>query len=77
MRGRRVPQPHRPVALPEAMRVPSGLNATLLTARRGRVAVAPICCPVAASHTRTVLSSLPDTIRVPSGLNATPYHRSS
>ena len=27
--------------------------------------------PVAASHSRTVLSSLPEAIRVPSGLNAT------
>ncbi len=57
--------------LPEAMRVPSGLNATL----SHRVVVAaigsPIGCPVAASHNRTVLSAPPEAIRVPSGLNAT------
>ena len=52
------------------MRLPSGLNATLLTQ--------PVCplrvrisWPVAASHTFTVLSQLPVAMRLPSGLNAT------
>ena len=52
------------------MRVPSGLYATDSTQ--------PPCpspvhtaSPLAASQTRTVLSSLPDTMRVPSGLYAT------
>ena len=102
-------------SLPEAMRLPSGLNATLLHrvgvageriaeglagvgvpqphrvvgaaggdalavgAERHaehRVGVAgqraaPIGWPVAASHSRTVLSSLPEAMRLPSGLNAT------
>ena len=50
--------------------MPSGLNATLLTA--------PVCplrvrvsWPVAASQTFTVWSSLPEARRLPSGLNAT------
>ena len=57
--------------LPETMRVPSGLNATLLT--RSGVAVEGCAdrWPVSASHTLTVLSSLPETMRLPSGLNAT------
>ena len=102
-------------ALPEASRVPSGLNATLYTvlgvagqrladglaggrvpqphrvvgaaggepgavgaerhaghrARCGRSAAGRSGWPVAASHSRTVLSSLPEAMRVPSGLNAT------
>ena len=51
--------------------MPSGLNATLDTVVRVAAAAAPTGWPVAASHTRTVLSSLPEAIRVPSGLNAT------
>ena len=50
--------------------MPSGLNATLVTA--------PVCplrvrasWPVAASHTFTVPSSLAEARRLPSGLNAT------
>ena len=57
-------------SLAEAMRWPSGLNATLLTS--------PVCplrvrtsWPVAASHTFTVLSWLAEARRLPSGLNAT------
>src|SRR5262245_52433365 len=59
-----------PSSLAEAMRLPSGLNATLSTQ--------PVCPlrvsasnPIRASHTFTVLSSLPDTMRVPSAENAT------
>ena len=52
------------------MRLPSGLNATLVT-----MSVCPLrertSWPVAASHTFTVLSSLPLTMRLPSALNAT------
>ena len=52
------------------MRLPSGLNATLVT-----VSVCPlrerISWPLSASHTFTVLSWLPLTMRLPSGLNAT------
>ena len=51
--------------------MPSGLNATLITAPVWPVSGAPIGWPVSASHSRTVLSSLPETMRVPSGLNAT------
>ena len=56
---------------PEAMRWPSGLNATLDTAFWWPVIGWPTGWPVAASHTRTVLSKLPEAIRLPSGLNAT------
>ncbi len=52
------------------MRLPSGLNATLLTPARvpfeGEVSV-----PMSASHTFTVLSLRRETMRLPSGLNAT------
>ena len=51
--------------------MPSGLNATLDTASVWPVSGWPTGWPVAASHTRTVLSALPEAIRVPSGLNAT------
>ena len=66
-----VPQPHRLSQLPEAMRLPSGLNATLNTPPVWPVSGWPTGWPVSASHNRTVLSSLPEAIRVPSGLNAT------
>ena len=69
--GVRVPQPHRAVAPPEAIRVPSGLNATLNTESCGRSAAGRRVGRCAASHSRTVLSSLPEAMRVPSGLNAT------
>ena len=69
--GVRVPQPHRVVVLPETMRCPSGLNATLDTRSVWPVSGWPIGWPVSASHSRTVLSRLPETIRLPSGLNAT------
>ena len=48
--------------LPETMRVPSGLNATAITASVWPVSGGPIGWPVAASHTRTVLSLLPETM---------------
>src|SRR6478736_7592804 len=60
-------------SLPETMRPPSGLNATLLTGPVWPVSGAPISRPVPASHTRTVVSLLPETMRAPSGLNATPH----
>ena len=66
-----VPHPHRVVPLPETMRVPSGLNATLITGPVWPVSGAPMGWPVAASHSRTVLSALPEAMRCPSGLNAT------
>ena len=50
------------------MRAPSGLNlacATGASLPNG----APICWPVTASHTRTVLSHDAVTMRFPSGLN--------
>src|SRR5262245_40829570 len=56
--------------LPEAIRLPSAENATHKTW--------PVCplrvrasCPVCASHTFTVLSSLAETMRLPSAENAT------
>ena len=58
-------------ALPETMRLPSGLNATLDTVSVWPVSGWPTGWPVSASHSRTVLSKLPETIRLPSGLNAT------
>ena len=61
--------------LPEAMRLPSGLNATLDTESVWPVSGWPIGWPVSASHSRTVLSALPEAMRVPSGLNATLVHR--
>ncbi len=73
--GRRVPHLRRRQVTvntppPVTIRVPSGLNATLLTAL-----VCPVSSssgvPVRASHTFAVWSRLPVTIRVPSGLNAT------
>ena len=58
-------------SLPETMRLPSGLNATLVTPCVWPISGAPMGWPVSASHSRTVLSSLPETMRLPSGLNAT------
>ena len=54
-----VPQPHRLVAAAGGERCPSGLNATLYTAPVWPVSGSPTGWPVAASHSRTVLSSLP------------------
>ena len=51
--------------------MPSGLNATLDTVSVWPVSGSPTGWPVAASHSRTVLSELPEAMRVPSGLNAT------
>ena len=51
--------------------MPSGLNATLYTASVWPVSGWPTGWPVAASHSRTVLSALPEAMRLPSGLNAT------
>ena len=62
-------------ALPEAMRCPSGLNATLYTAFVWPVSGWPRAWPVSASHSRTRLVALPETMRCPSGLNATLGHR--
>ena len=59
--------------LPEAIRCPSGLNATLIT-KLVPVIGWPIGLPVSASHSRTVVSMLPEAMRLPSGLNATLYH---
>ncbi len=56
--------------LPVTMRVPSGLNATLITPARVPLESSR-AVPVRASHTFAVRSPLPVTIRVPSGLNAT------
>jgi hypothetical protein len=42
--------------LPEAIRVPSGLKATLFTQPVWPVSGGPTGSPAAASHTRTVLS---------------------
>ena len=67
--GRRVPHPRGLVPDAVTTRLPSGLNAALSTrpsCRKGW----PIGAPVAASHTRAVLSLDAVTTRVPSGLNA-------
>ena len=66
---------------PDAMRLPSGLNAIEVTPLDNAIEVTLSECPfnvathspVAASHTRTVASSIPDidAMRLPSGLNAT------
>ena len=58
-------------ALPETMRLPSGLNATLFTQSVSPVSGAPMGWPVSTFHSRMVLSQLPETTRRPSGLNAT------
>ena len=55
--------------------VPSGLNATALTASVWPVRGRRCGRPVATSHSRTVPSSLPVASSVPSGLNATDRHR--
>ena len=62
--------------LRDAIRFPSGLNATLR--------IEPVCplsvaswAPLAASHNLMVLSAHPDAIRFPSGLNATPQTTSA
>ena len=52
------------------MRLPSGLNATLVTGSVCPLSVS-ISVPLSASHTLTVLSQLPLTMRLPSGLNDT------
>ena len=59
------------------MRLPSGLNAALFTPASWPLSGAPIGWPVAASHSRAVLSSDAVTMRLPSGLNAALYTRSS
>jgi hypothetical protein len=60
----------RPSPLPEAMRLPSGLNATLVTEPMCPLRVR-VSCPVCASHTFTRPSPLPEAMRLPSELNAT------
>ena len=51
--------------------MPSGLNATLITASGVAGQRLADRLAGAASHSRTVLSPLPEAMRVPSGLNAT------
>ena len=51
--------------LPLTMRLPSGLNATLLTRLVCPLRVS-VSVPLSASHTFTVLSMLPLTMRLPS-----------
>ena len=67
-----VPQPHRVVvtAGDDALAVGAERHA-VHRVRCGRSAAGRSGWPVAASHSRTVLSSLPETMRLPSGLNAT------
>ena len=66
----------RPTAAPfcpkdaVTMRLPSGLNAALVTASVWPVSGSPICLPLSASHSRAVLSADAVTMRLPSGLNA-------
>jgi hypothetical protein len=55
-------------SLPETMRLPSGLKATLSTPSLCPVSGGPIGAPVSASHSRTVLSTPPETMRRPSRL---------
>ena len=72
-----VPQPHRAVSkLAEAIRCPSGLNATLVhragvAGERGAEGLAGVGVPQ--PHR---LVALAEAIRCPSGLNATPITRS-
>ena len=79
--GRRVGRCPRPTAapcvspLPETMRCPSGLNATLSTGSVWPVSGWPTGWPVSASHSRTVLSQLPETMRVPVGAERHADHR--
>ena len=56
--------------------MPSGLNATLITASVWPVSGGPIGWPVSASHTRTVLSTPPETMRVAVGAERHTEHRS-
>src|ERR1700739_461926 len=57
--------------LADAIRRPSGLNATLHTPPVWSVSGSPTGWPVRVSHNRTVPSSLADARYWPSGLNAT------
>src|SRR2546429_117211 len=57
-------------SLPEAIRLPSGENATQSTKLVCPLSVRT-SCPVWASHTFTVWSPLPEAIRFPSSENAT------
>ena len=57
--GLSVPYPHCAVPLPETMRCPSGLNATLVTASEWPPR-APMVSPVSAFHSCTAPSSLPE-----------------
>ncbi len=66
-----IPEPHGPVSLAEARRLPSGLKATLHTVPSWPVSGAPSGWPLSASQSRTVLSSLAEARRLPSGLKAT------
>ena len=64
----RIPHPRGLVPEAVTIRVPSGLNCALSTAPAWPASVAS-AFPLAASHTRAVLSIEAVTIRVPSGLN--------
>ena len=69
-----VPASHNRMVLsppPEAIRVPSGLNATVMTEISSPCMGGPTGCPVPASHNRMIPSTPPEAIRAPSGLNAT------
>ena len=58
-----------PSPLAEASRLPSMLNATLVTPRVCPLS-ASVSCHVAVSHTFAVVSKLPEASRLPSELNA-------
>jgi hypothetical protein len=58
-------------ALPEARRLPSGLNASLDTSSVCPWSGERRVWPVSTSHSLTVRSALPDAIVLPSGLKAT------
>ena len=70
--GRRVPQPQRPVVRPrqDAAFVPAEQRAA--EPRPSCFIAGPICAPVAASHSRSVLSSDHDRMRLSSRLNSAP-----
>ena len=52
------------------MRLPSGLNAALITASSWPLSGSPTGLPLSASQIRAVLSKDAVTMRLPSGLNA-------
>src|SRR5713226_263409 len=58
-------------SLPEARRLPSGLNATDQTPRAWPRRTVGSASGVPSSHSRMVVSPLPEARHLPSGLNAT------